>query len=237
MATISLPMDFQTNFQFLLRWIHFLSGIIWIGMLYWFNLVNVNFQKGLDADTKKKINPDLLSRTLWWFRWGAVVTVLSGFIFYAVIMMTEPGSHKDLGKWLVLVAVTYAVIYGLLQPAGKPGTPVGQGLNNGKMLAAAVTIVMLLMSWGVLGMTTHSTSSRALSIGIGGGMGIIMFLNVWLIIWPNQKRIIAGMTGGPAAPPELARQALLAPRTNPWLSIPMLFLMGAASHYALFSWQ
>ncbi len=236
MATISLPMDFQTNFQFLLRWIHLLSGIAWIGMLYWFNLVNVNFQKGLDADTRKKINPDLLSRTLWWFRWGAVVTVLSGFIFYAVIMMTEPGSHKDLAKWLVLVAVSYAVIYGLLLPAGKPGAPVGQGLNNGKILAAAVTVVVLLMSWGVLGMTTHNTSSRALSIGVGGGMGIIMFLNVWLIIWPNQKRIIAGMTGGPAAPPELARQALLASRTNAWLSIPMLFFMGAASHYALFSW-
>ena len=132
MATISLPMDFQTNFQFLLRWIHFLSGIVWIGMLYWFNLVNVNFQKGLDADTKKKINPDLLARTLWWFRWGAVVTVLSGFIFYAVIMMTEPGSHKDLGKWMLLVAVAYGVIYGLLQPAGKPGAAraVGNALNK-----------------------------------------------------------------------------------------------------------
>ncbi|MEK7766088.1 MAG: hypothetical protein AAB368_07595, partial [bacterium] len=88
-------------------------------------------------------------------------------------MMTEPGSHKDLAKWLVLVAVSYAVIYGLLLPAGKPGAPVGQGLNNGKILAAAVTVVVLLMSWGVLGIFTHNTSSRALSIGVGGGMGII----------------------------------------------------------------
>jgi hypothetical protein len=52
------------------RWFHFVAGITWIGMLYFFNLVNVPVQKGLDAETKKKVNPDLLGRAMWWFRMG-----------------------------------------------------------------------------------------------------------------------------------------------------------------------
>src|SRR5919106_478039 len=71
----------------LLRWLHFVAGITWIGLLYFFNLVNVPFQKGLDADTKKKVNPDLLGRALWFFRWGAVVTVLVGLTYYAMYIL------------------------------------------------------------------------------------------------------------------------------------------------------
>ncbi len=62
----------------LLRWIHLLAGITWVGLLYFFNLVNVPFMKELDAATKGKIMPGLMLRALWWFRWGAVVTVLAG---------------------------------------------------------------------------------------------------------------------------------------------------------------
>jgi uncharacterized membrane protein len=72
-------------------------------------------------------------------------------------------------------------------------------------------------------------SNKAYSIGIGGAYGILMMLNVWGIIWPNNKRILAATAGtGPAAPPELARQAFLASRTNAWLSLPMLFFMGTS---------
>src|SRR5437588_12960116 len=60
------------------RWIHFIAGITWIGLLYFFNIINVNFQKALDADTKKKVNPELLLRCLFWFRWGAMFTFLAG---------------------------------------------------------------------------------------------------------------------------------------------------------------
>src|SRR5258705_5166600 len=68
----------------ILRWLHFVAGITWIGLLYFFNLVNVPLQKRLDADTKKKVNPELLLPALWYFRWGAVVTVLAGPGFYVV---------------------------------------------------------------------------------------------------------------------------------------------------------
>src|SRR2546423_15540204 len=73
--------------RIILRWFHFVAGITWIGLLYFFNLVNVPLQKKLDADTKKKVNPDLLLPALWFFRWGALVTVLAGFGYYAMYIL------------------------------------------------------------------------------------------------------------------------------------------------------
>src|SRR6266498_4783286 len=70
-----------------MRWLHFVAGITWIGLLYFFNLVNVPLQKKLDADTKKKVNPDLLLPALWYFRWGALVTVLAGLGYYAMYIL------------------------------------------------------------------------------------------------------------------------------------------------------
>src|SRR6201991_2573523 len=85
--------------RIILRWLHFVAGITWIGLLYFFNLVNVNFQKGLDADTKKKVNPKLLGRALWYFRWGAVVTVLAGLMYYAmVILKADVANANTLGN-------------------------------------------------------------------------------------------------------------------------------------------
>ena len=60
--------------EVLFRWIHVLAGVIWIGHLYFFNFVNIPFQGKLDGPTKKAVNPELLPRALWWFRWGAAWT-------------------------------------------------------------------------------------------------------------------------------------------------------------------
>src|SRR5881392_1505579 len=93
----------------ILRWLHFVAGITWIGLLYFFNLVNVPFQKGIDAETKKKVNPDLLGRALWYFRWGAVVTVLAGLTYFAmVILKADVNNANTLGRgniniWYVLL--------------------------------------------------------------------------------------------------------------------------------------
>ena len=67
---IHLPTDANTNLLMMFRWLHFVGGITWIGLLYFFNLVNVPFMKGLDPATKGKVLPDLMSRALWWFRWA-----------------------------------------------------------------------------------------------------------------------------------------------------------------------
>src|SRR5512133_2205317 len=103
--------------RIILRWSHFVAGITWIGLLYFFNLVNVPFQKGLDADTKKKVNPDLLGRTLWFFRWGAVVTVLAGLGYFAMyILKTDVTNANMLGGgkinlwWVLFAWLTYPVV-------------------------------------------------------------------------------------------------------------------------------
>src|ERR1041384_4660968 len=88
-AGISLPTDFQTNFLMLLRWIHLVVGITWIGLLYFFNLVNVPLMKDLDPSIKSKVMPSLMLRALWWFRVSAVVTVLAGLIYWGSIVASD----------------------------------------------------------------------------------------------------------------------------------------------------
>jgi uncharacterized membrane protein len=233
----------------LLRWSHFVAGITWIGLLYFFNLVNVPFQKALDADTKKKVNPDLLTRSLWYFRWGAVVTVLVGLMYYAmyilkgdVVNANANGGNANtwliLIVWLILAVATFAIEFFII-------TRVPALTKDGKVLGVVVAILVILMSIIIVyylnsALSTPGgdsyASNKTLSIGIGGALGMIMLLNVWGIIWPSQKRIIAGTAGtGPAAPPELARRAFLASRVNAWLSLPLLFFM-ATSHgdYVIF---
>ena len=160
------------GFIFLMRWVHFLAGITWIGLLYYFNFVQGPFLAQVtEAATRKDVTTKLLPRALWWFRWGAMFTVLAGLILYFDFMLARGGS-----AWL--------------------GTQQG------------------------------------VSISIGGVLGLIMWYNVWFIIWPNQKLIIAAAEQG-KGPTELGgkpRVAFLASRTNTMLSIPMLYFMAASSH-------
>ncbi|HEX8163031.1 MAG TPA: urate hydroxylase PuuD [Pyrinomonadaceae bacterium] len=228
--------------RILLRWSHFVFGITWIGLLYFFNLVNVPFQKGIDAETKKKVNPDLLSRSLWYFRWGAVGTVLVGFTYYAMYILSADVKNANaaggnvnvwvvLLVWLLMPIVTFAVEYLIIMK-------VPALTKDGKVFGAVVAVLVIVMGFLIVrwldGQLTVGrdgfASNKTFSIGIGGALGLIMLLNVWGIIWPLQKRIIAATAGtGPAAPPEFARRAFLASRTNTWLSLPMLFFM-ATSH-------
>src|SRR5246500_63947 len=106
----------------ILRWLHFVAGITWIGLLYFFNLVNVPLQKKLDADTKKKVNPDLLLPSLWLFRWGALITVLAGLTYYAMfILATDVNNANALGRaglnvWVVLLEwLTYPIVLFLVE--------------------------------------------------------------------------------------------------------------------------
>ena len=226
----------------LLRWSHFVAGITWIGLLYFFNLVNVPFQKGLDADTKKKVNPDLLSRALWYFRWGAVLTVLAGLAYFAMYILKGDvananalgGGNVSLGLvllvWFIIPCVTFVIEYLIIKK-------VAAITKDGRVYAVVVIILIIAMCASILCYLLYAftvndenwASNKTFSIGLGGAMGILMMLNVWGIIWPNNKRIIAATAGtGPAAPPELARQAFLASRTNAWLSLPMLLFMGTS---------
>ncbi|MGB9178421.1 MAG: urate hydroxylase PuuD [Pyrinomonadaceae bacterium] len=220
--------------RIIVRWFHFAAGITWIGLLYFFNLINVPLQKTLDAPTKKAVNPELLSRTLWWFRWGAVVTVLAGLTYYAMYILSSEAKNAGLNPWvelivwLAIVLVTYGILYGLYQ--------VPALTKDGRVLGVVIAIVVTLMALVILYLMGNASAApgkylgnKSLSIGVGGGIGILMLLNVWGIIWPIQKRAIAATRDGtPAPPPEMMRKAFLASRTNAWLSIPMLFFMGTS---------
>jgi uncharacterized membrane protein len=165
--------------EMLFRYIHYFAGVVWIGMLYYFNFVQGEWFKELDAD--EKIKPSrgvavrfLVPRALAWFRYGALFTFLSG-------------------------------------------------------------VVLLGLKGHAFGAEMFNTSWWAF-ISVGSLLGTIMFLNVWLIIWPNQKIVIASakqIAAGGAALPEAAAagaKAGNASRHNTLFSLPMLFFMGAASH-------
>ena len=146
--------------EFIFRWAHVLFGLVWIGMLYYFNFVQTEYFKEAEAEAKADAMKKLAPRALWWFRWGAMFTFLTGlYLLYAI------GAHNNL---------------------------MGQSI-----------------------------------IWIGALAGILMFLNVWLIIWPNQQVVLGLKHGdGPAA----AAKAGLASRTNTLLSGPMLFGMLGSKH-------
>ncbi len=225
-----------------LRWIHFLAGITWIGMLYFFNMVNVPLMKELDAATKGKVIPKLMPRALWWFRWGSVWTVLAGFIYFMIYLVRDAGNAEGAswgrwaGLWFAVWVVTWAILYGLCRQKSGP-------LDNGPVLAVAMTVVVAAASYMVLALLAHpGISHKSLSISVGGGMGLMMLLNVWGIIWRIQKKLIAwtaeSAEKGTPMPPQAAAMARLAfkvSRANAWLSIPMLFFMAAASHFPFLS--
>ena len=83
--------DLFSNVHLLVRWLHVIAGIVWIGLLYFFNFVNVPLQGALDDAGKKALNPKLLPRALWWFRWGAMITFLTGLTLFALTYMYTPG--------------------------------------------------------------------------------------------------------------------------------------------------
>ena len=150
--------------DYLAKWGHFLAGTTWIGLLYYFNFVQTEYFKEADADARTDAFVKLAPRALWWFRWGAMLTLITG-------------------------------------------------------------LIMLL----------YRHRAWTVDIVIGSVMAILMFLNVWLIIWPNQKILIASnerLKGGGEALPEAAAaapKAALASRTNTLFSIPMLYFMGSTS--------
>ena len=161
---MELSLFTEGGVAFLLRWVHLLAGVTWIGLLYYFNFIQGEYFKEADGGAKSDVIQKLVPNALWWFRWGAMFTFLSGI----------------------------AIIY-----------------------------------------MKHLSG---LGIMIGAVLGIFMFLNVWVIIWPNQKTVIASAKqvagGGEALPGAGAAlgKAGLASRTNTLFSIPMLFFMASSVH-------
>src|SRR5208283_4058739 len=177
-----------------LRWIHLIAGITWVGLLYFFTLVNMPFLQELDAKSRGIVVPRLMPRALWWFRWSAVVTVLAGIAYWMHIVANdaryasvagEPVSPGTMfGSFFVLWTLAFAIEMGaLMSPA--------EGLRKGPVLGVIVAVVVIGASYIFLSLNQHGwEGNHALAIGIGGGLGWFMLLNVWGIIWRMQKKII-----------------------------------------------
>jgi len=153
------------------RWLHIFAGIVWIGLLYYFNFVQaVAMPKAKADNTAAGITKHVAPQALLWFRWAALATWIIGAYYL------ERG---------------------------------GIGIGNAFML-----------------------KGTAASIGIGAWLGTIMLFNVWVLIWPNQKKVLGIVQADDATKAKAARIAFLASRTNTMLSIPMLFFMvaGSAGH-------
>src|SRR3974390_898258 len=229
------PIDFpggEVAILMLLRWIHLVAGITWVGLLYFFTLVNMPFLQELDARSRGIVVPKLMPRALWWFRWSAVVTVLVGVAYWMHIVAVDAHSAsmageaaspgKMFGTFFVLWTLAFAVEMGvLMSPA--------EALRKGPVLGVIVAVAVLGAAYIFLALNQSGwESSRAMAIGIGGGLGWFMLLNVWGIIWRMQKKIIrwteANATQGTAMPPESAKAArltMLCARVNFVLSFPM----------------
>jgi uncharacterized membrane protein len=240
LTDISFPTGFQTNLLMMFRWLHFVGGITWFGLLYFFNLVNIPFMKELDPPTRGKVLPGLMSRALWWFRWSSVFTVLMGLAYWGSIVASDArnggaSSGVPMGSFFAIWTVAWALMYAC--------TISGKGvLDKGPVLTVIYTLIVVFASYLFLHFNDHGwESNRLLAIGIGGGIGWVMMLNVWGIIWRAQKKIIrwtadnaAKGTPMPDKTECLSRQIFLTSRASFVLSFPLLFLMGAASHYPMF---
>ncbi|MGA8366986.1 MAG: hypothetical protein ACLQMT_02835 [Candidatus Acidiferrales bacterium] len=239
----SFPHDALTNEQMALRWIHFVSGFIWLGLLYFFNLVGFPTMKQLDASVRGKVFPVLMARAMWWFRWSALVTVLAGLRYYWQILSADAlvaGNPALAWHWLGWWFLVWAAAFALMYPFQLPSTGI---VDNPWVRTIAIAAIVIAASWTVLCLNSSPQSSNAhLSISVGGGLGLLMLLNAWGIVWRAQKRLIAWTrasvehgTPMPAEAARLARWAFLASRVGFWLSFPMLFFMGAAEHYSFLS--
>jgi uncharacterized membrane protein len=220
--------EMNTWLQAFLRWAHVVAGVIWIGHLYFFNWVNAHFAKTLDGPTKKLVVPELLPRALYWFRWGAAWTwvtgvLLAGLIYYhgREVFDSDYRDSSNPGLWfLIFIVMTLVgfVIYNLVMKSVK------------NVLVANVIVLALFAAFYLFLAQVGHFGGRSLYIHAGMIFGTTMALNVWMVIWPYQKKIIAAIKEGTAPDAALVAQAGLRSRHNTFMSVPLIFFM-IANHY------
>ncbi len=211
--------------ELLFRWIHVVAGIAWIGHLYFFNFVNAQVARTYDADSKKKVVPELMPRALYWFRWGAAWTwvsgiLLAGLVYYMTPNLLPPDSTMSVtagtGLSLFLIVVVF-FIYDAIWKA-----------MAGKEQAGVIvsSILIAVFAWGM----SCVFAPRAVFIHLGMLFGTIMAMNVWMRIWPAQKKIIAAIKAGTAPDPATVSLAGLRSKQNTYMSVPLVLTM-VSNHY------
>jgi uncharacterized membrane protein len=204
------------------RWVHVIAGVMWIGHLWFFNFVNAQLAKTYDADSKKKVLPELMPRALYWFRWGAAYTWISGFLLFGIVYSSSviPGAGGSAGAQTGIVIAAWVVGFAIYDVLWK-------SMKDEKVGAAVSFVLLAAVAFGL----SRLLDGRTLFISLGGLLGTIMAANVWMRIWPNQRKIIAGVKGTAAAP-DAAVPALAGLRSkhNTYMSMPLIFLM-VSNHF------
>ncbi len=214
-------MEVMPIVESLFRWIHVVAGVLWIGLLYFFNWVNANVMPKLDGETKKKLVPELMPRALYWFRWGAAFTWVTGLVlllylfYHSKLALQDPDAGFGIGAWLMLVLVLVApFIYDPLAkgPLKDPQTMFGAGV---------VLATVLLFVFQIVG----GFGYRGYSIHLGALFGTIMAYNVWFRIWPSQREIITATKNGTPPNADVVALAGLRSKHNTYMSVPLIFMM------------
>jgi uncharacterized membrane protein len=235
--------DAAANELMVLRWLHFIFGIIWIGLLYFFNFVLTPSMRALEPGVRVKVYPVLMSRAMAWFRWSALAAVVVGMRYFFSMLVTDARNSGNAGLalrwfgwWVLVWVLAYEGIYFFQLPA--------KGIRDSIWVRAmGIGALVIAASWMVMALNGgEHVSNSHLAISVGGGLGFLMLLNTWGVVWRAQKRLIlwtrAAAEQGTPMPPEaerLMRWTFLTARTSMWLSFPMLFFMGASSHYPFLS--
>jgi uncharacterized membrane protein len=205
----------------LFRWTHVVAGILWIGLLYFFNFVNSAFVPTLDADAKKKVVPELMPRALYWFRWGAAWTWAMGVLLLLLVFYHGGAAFEGTPEW------TASAIVMMLVPYVAPFIydAVMKGLGKSNMKAAIALCFVLAAAYVYLMANVAGFSYRGMVIHLGAAFGTIMAFNVWYRIWPSQRQIIAATKGGTAPDAALVSLAGTRSRHNTYMSVPLVWTM------------
>jgi uncharacterized membrane protein len=204
----------------LFRWIHIVAGIVWIGHLYFFNFVNTPFAGTMDPETRKKVVPQLMPRALYWFRWGAAWTWVTG-VLLALLVFYHGQIVFDTGSWnlasIVMILITF-LAFAVYDPLWK--SPVAKDPRVGTAISfgLVVIVVLLYVHWA-------GFSYRGYVVHTGALFGTLMAANVWMRIWPLQRRIITAVKAGTAPDPAWPALAGSRSKHNVYMSVPLIWTM------------
>jgi len=203
------------------RWMHVFVGIIWIGHLYYFNWVNGAMMAKLDGPTKRAVVPELMPRALFWFRWGAAWTWITGVLLLMLVYYHGEQALAADAVWsagaIVMIVVTFLAVflYDGLWKFGFTGNPRVGVIVSFVLLSAVVALFVYVGNFSYRGTLIHT----------GALFGTAMAFNVWFRIWPAQQKIIRAIKNGEAPDGELAKLAGLRSKHNTYMSLPLIWAM------------
>ena len=212
---------------FVSRWAHVVVGITWIGLLYFFNFVNGPFQGTQDGETKKKVNPELLPRALYWFRWGAAWTWITGVVLLQLVFWGGHITVDPMRGWNALAIAMLAFVF--VSPFVYDA--LAKAIKDPKVFG---TVSFVLIGIAICLMHYSGYTYRAYNIHAAAIFGTIMAWNVWFRIWPAQQKIIRAVKEGNAPDAGLVKLAGLRSRHNTYMSVPLLYTM-VAQHTTFFA--